>query len=138
MRSMVEGAPGDAIYAIGRAANDRGRTFMRSCRSCLASAFDARAPNLYIRVVDISCDPTKREETLEERGLDFLDAVEVFEGEIVFEAEDDRRDYGETRIITVGFLRGRMVVVGWTPRGVTRHVFSMRKANAREQARSRK
>ena len=28
-----------------------------------------------------------------------------------------------------------MVVVGYTPRGADRHVFSMRKANEREQAR---
>ena len=27
-----------------------------------------------------------------------------------------------------------MVVVGYTPRGLVRHVFSMRKANDREQA----
>ena len=32
-------------------------------------------------------------------------------------------------------LDGRMVVVGDTPRGADRHVFSMRKANEREKAR---
>lgn len=85
--------------------------------------------------MDISFDPAKRAATLRERSLDFADAAEVFEGEVVFEAEDDRRDYGETRIITVGFLRGRMVVVGWTQRGSARHVFTMRKANDREKAR---
>ena len=31
--------------------------------------------------------------------------------------------------------QGRMVAVGYTPRGVDRHVFSMRKANEREQTR---
>ena len=30
--------------------------------------------------------------------------------------EDDRRDYGEDRFITVGFLDGTMVVLVWTPR----------------------
>jgi uncharacterized DUF497 family protein len=29
----------------------------------------------------------------------------------------------------------RLVVVGYTPRGADRHIFSMRKANRREQAR---
>ena len=48
---------------------------------------------------------------------------------------DERRDYGEPRIITVGLLRGRMVIVVWTPRGNARHVMSMRKANDREKAR---
>jgi uncharacterized protein len=37
-------------------------------------------------------------------------------------------------MITVGYLRGRMVIVCWTPRGDARHVFSMRKANEREKA----
>ena len=32
-------------------------------------------------------------------------------------------------------LRGRMVVVIWTPRADARHVISMRKANDREKAR---
>ena len=43
--------------------------------------------------------------------------------------------YGETRIICFGLLRGRMVVIGYTQRGSVRHVFSMRKANDREQTR---
>ena len=39
------------------------------------------------------------------------------------------------RIICYGYLEERMVVVGYTPRGAERHVFSMRKANEREKAR---
>lgn len=65
------------------------------------------------------------------RGLDFLDARRVFDGE-TFTFDDTRRDYGEMRRITVGFLEGRMVVVGWVERAGARHVFSMRKANERE------
>ncbi len=53
----------------------------------------------------------------------------------VLNIPDERRDYGEPRIITVGLLRERMVIVVWTPRGDARHVFSMRKANDREKAR---
>lgn len=82
----------------------------------------------------ISYDPVKRQRTLEERGLDFEDAVIVFSG-VTFEVEDDRADYGETRIICFGRLAGRLIVVGYTPRGTSRHIFSMRKANEREQAR---
>ena len=58
----------------------------------------------------------------------------VFEG-VTVEVEDIRKDYGELRIICYGTLGGRMVVIGYTPRGAVRHVFSMRKANEREQAR---
>jgi uncharacterized DUF497 family protein len=82
----------------------------------------------------VTYDPEKREQTLRERGLDFEDAELVFSG-VTLEVEDARRNYGEVRIICYGLLAGRMVVVGYTPRGADRHVFSMRKANAREQAR---
>ena len=79
----------------------------------------------------VTYDPEKRERTLEERGLDFEDAKFVFSG-ATLEVEDTRKDYGEARIICFGYLAGRMVVVGYTPRGAVRHVFSMRKANDRE------
>jgi hypothetical protein len=80
----------------------------------------------------ITCDPAKRQATLIQRGLDFLDADLVFaDWKLTF--QDIRTDYGEARYVTVGFPGGRMVVVGWTPRGDSRHVFSMRKANDREK-----
>ena len=82
----------------------------------------------------ITYDPAKREWTLRERGLDFADAQQVFAG-LTIDIPDLRRDYGEPRINTVGHLRGRMVIVCWTPRGKDRHVISMRKANDREKAR---
>ena len=79
----------------------------------------------------ITCDPNKRTKTLADRGIDLLDAGEVFSGRY-FTAIDDRKDYGEIRRITIGYLSGRMVVVGWVQRGDARHVFTMRKANDRE------
>jgi uncharacterized DUF497 family protein len=68
--------------------------------------------------------------------VDFNDAVTVFAGATI-DIRDLRRDYGEDRIITIGHLRRRMVVVVWTPRGDARHIISMRKANGREQAKYR-
>ncbi len=82
----------------------------------------------------ITYDPAKRDRTLAERGLDFEDAAIVFAGTTV-EVEDTRKEYGERRIICYGLLEGRVVVVGYTPRGSLRHIFSMRKANDREQTR---
>ena len=82
----------------------------------------------------ITFDPAKREKTMAERGLDFADAALVFAG-VTLEIEDTRRNYGETRIICYGLLEGRLVVLGYTPRGADRQIFSMRKANEREQAR---
>ncbi|WP_082528738.1 BrnT family toxin [Methylobacterium sp. Leaf466] len=77
----------------------------------------------------ITVDPSKRDRTLIERGLDFRAAEPVFAGP-VYEFEDLRAAYGDARIVTVGRLAGRMVVVGWTSRGESRPVFSMRKAYA--------
>ena len=59
-------------------------------------------------------------------------AQEVFEG-ATLTVEDDRRDYGENRFITIGFLDGTMVVMVWTPRRPARRIISMRKANERER-----
>jgi uncharacterized DUF497 family protein len=55
--------------------------------------------------VKITYDPTKRAATLNVRGLDFEEAAEVFAG-ATFHRPDERVDYGETRIVTVGHLRG--------------------------------
>jgi len=84
--------------------------------------------------VRVTFDPAKLAATLEERGLDFADAAEVFDG-ITAETEDTRKDYGETRIICFGLLRGRLVQIVYTTRDAGRHIISMRKANAREKAR---
>ncbi|KLK91414.1 hypothetical protein AA309_20155 [Microvirga vignae] len=81
----------------------------------------------------VDYDPPKRQVTLEERGLDMARAGEIFEG-ATLTVEDDRKDYGEPRYITVGYLDGRMVVTVWTPRGAVRRIISLRKANDREQA----
>jgi uncharacterized DUF497 family protein len=83
--------------------------------------------------VRIEFDPTKRETTLEHRGLDMARAAEIFAGATLTIA-DDRKDYGEPRFITIGRLDGRMVVSVWTPRGAARRIISLRKANDREKA----
>jgi uncharacterized protein len=85
----------------------------------------------------ITYDANKREATLRARGMDFDDASRVFKGPGVHWV-DDRFDYGEQRIVTAGWLAGRLVILVWTPRGDARHVISMRKANARERARLEK
>jgi uncharacterized DUF497 family protein len=79
----------------------------------------------------ITFDRVKRAKTPAERGLDFQRAKVVFEG-IHLTRVDDRRDYGEQRFITAGWLDERIVVIVWTPRGRARRIISMRKANERE------
>ena len=81
----------------------------------------------------VKFDEAKRAATLEARGLDMARAGEVFAG-ATLTVEDDRRDYGENRFITIGFLDDVMVVLVWTPRDGAYRIISMRKANERERA----
>ena len=82
--------------------------------------------------MDVEFDAAKRVATLDARGLDMARAGEVFRG-ATLTITDDRRDYGESRFITIGFLDCRMVVLVWTPRPNAYRIISMRKANERER-----
>lgn len=82
----------------------------------------------------ITYDPEKRARTLAERGLDFEDAIHVFAGPTL-QQEDDRRDYGELRWQTVGWLNDTLVMVVWTERDAARRIISMRKIHAEDQDR---
>jgi hypothetical protein len=79
-----------------------------------------------------SWDDTKRRRTLDERGMDFADAELVFAGRNMT-LLDERRDYGEPRFVTAGWLRGRFVIVVWTPRQEGRRIISMRHGHADEE-----
>lgn len=85
-------------------------------------------------MVRIAYDPAKRDATLRQRGLDTADAGDVADGPAIT-IEDDRRDYGEIRYLTIGLPAGRMVLLAWTPRDDARRIISMRKATPRERAR---
>lgn len=74
----------------------------------------------------------KRRTTLAKRGLDFADAEEVFGGP-TFTFEDERRDYGERRWVTMGLLREKVVVIVHTETEDEIRVISMREAERDEQ-----
>jgi len=65
-------------------------------------------------------------------GLSFEDAEQVFRGQCVT-IEDGRFDYGEERLITLGLLAGRVVLIAHSPREEGTRIISMRKGNRREQ-----
>lgn len=79
-------------------------------------------------------DPAKEEKNVRERDLDFTTASRIWGGPVL-EKIDDRRDYGETRILAFGKIDGRLTAVLFTWRGATRRIISARKANEREQRR---
>jgi uncharacterized DUF497 family protein len=83
--------------------------------------------------MELTWDEAKRRRTLEERGLDFAHAEQILDG-LQYTRADNRRDYGEPRFVTVGYLAKRFVVVTWTPRDGTRRIISMRFGHADEEA----
>jgi uncharacterized protein len=71
-----------------------------------------------------SWDDGKRQENLEVRKVDLLEAVLIFEDPEVIESVDSRKDYGEQRIQALGQVDGTFYVVAYTWRGDTRHLIT--------------
>jgi uncharacterized DUF497 family protein len=82
--------------------------------------------------MELAWDEVKRRANYAKHGLDFRDAAKVFQG-ITLTAEDDRQDYGEKRLISLGLLEDMVVVVVHTERSETTRIISMRKASQRER-----
>jgi uncharacterized protein len=84
--------------------------------------------------VHITFDPTKNERDIRERGLSF-EQVRDFDFETALIEVDARREYGETRLIALGFLHKSVHVLCFTetPKGI--RVISFLKANDRDVAR---
>ncbi len=78
-------------------------------------------------------DDAKNLNNRNKHGLDFADAPQVLSGRCVTFV-DDRFDYGEKRLVSLGTLAGRVVVIAHAPRAIdVTRIISMRKANRREQ-----
>lgn len=80
-----------------------------------------------------SYDRLKKASNLEKHGLDFDDARHVIESEQTVTFEDKRFDYDEPRFITMGMLRGSVVVIVTTESDTNIRIISMRKAEKNEQ-----
>ncbi len=68
-------------------------------------------------------DEDKRRENRAKHGVDFA-VVERFDWETCTHATDDRFDYGEPRIVSAGYIEGRLHLLVWTPRGAARRIIS--------------
>ncbi len=77
-------------------------------------------------------DPAKNEANLEKHGVDFEDAIRIFEGPTL-EQEDARRDYGERRVQALGRSGDDVLFVVYTWRGAVRRIISARGANRYER-----
>jgi uncharacterized DUF497 family protein len=77
-------------------------------------------------------DAAKNAANIARHGIDFEDAIRIFEGPVL-ESTDERRDYGEVRIIAFGVVDNFELAVVYTMRGGRRRIISARRAHRRER-----
>ena len=77
-------------------------------------------------------DENKRKSNIEKHGIDFVDAVKIFDGFII-RRKDTRADYGEDRYVTTGLLDNVEITVIYTPRNDKRRIISARRARVSER-----
>ena len=77
-------------------------------------------------------DAAKNAANIAKHGIDFEDAIRIFDGPVL-ERTDNRRNYGEVRVIAFGVVDGRQVAIVYTMRGERRSIISARRAHGRER-----
>jgi uncharacterized DUF497 family protein len=77
-------------------------------------------------------DENKRHANIRNHAIDFQDAVTIFDGNIIT-IEDERFDYDEQRFISLGLMKGNVIVVVYIERGEITRIISARKATKYEQ-----
>jgi uncharacterized DUF497 family protein len=83
--------------------------------------------------VDFEWDPAKAASNLAKHGVDFEDAIDVFDDPQHLERTDPG-SRGEPRSQAIGMAKGRILFVSFTLRGQVRRLISVRKASRRERA----
>lgn len=81
--------------------------------------------------MEIDYDSVKSQRNVETRGLSFEQVYQFEFATATFEV-DDRADYGEMRINSIGYIGQRLHHLTYTLRGDVLRVISLRKANPRE------
>jgi uncharacterized DUF497 family protein len=76
-------------------------------------------------------DEAKSARYRQERGFGFDVAALIFEGPVI-EWCDVREEWGETRVVAVGAVEGRVLAVVYTDRDGARRIISARRARETE------
>jgi uncharacterized DUF497 family protein len=76
----------------------------------------------------ITWDEPKRMKNLARHGIDLAELESAFDFPMVT-VEDDRLAYGEQRLQSLAFWRGRVVFLVWTERQNAAHLISCRYAD---------
>jgi uncharacterized DUF497 family protein len=85
--------------------------------------------------MEFDWDEAKSDACLANRGFDFAFAVGVFADPTLLVEVDDRRDYGEPRLVAVGKIADLHFTVVFTPRAAKLRIISARRASRKEIAR---
>jgi uncharacterized protein len=77
-------------------------------------------------------DPAKRKSNRRKHAIDLAECEPVFDGPMLTR-EDTRQAYSEQRLVSLGKLKGRIVVLVWTDREDGPRMISCREAEPHEQ-----
>jgi len=77
-------------------------------------------------------DPKKRRSNLLKHKVELTDCYEAFDAPMV-SREDTREDYGEQRFVSLGLVKGKVVVLVWVDRGDEPRLISCRRAEPHEE-----
>jgi uncharacterized DUF497 family protein len=83
--------------------------------------------------MEFEWDDQKNKINIEKHGIDFNFAKEVF-SVVWISKPDNRKDYGEERLIALGLLGEFVLVIVYTLRGEKIRLISTRLANAEERS----
>jgi len=72
-------------------------------------------------------DPAKRKKNQRKHGIDLAECESVFDAPMLTR-EDTRESYGEQRLLSLGWLKGRVVLLVWTDRDDGPRMISCREA----------
>jgi uncharacterized protein len=82
--------------------------------------------------MEIEFDDIKNEKNIALRGLS-MKLISDFNWNSSFTENDNRQDYGEKRLNTIGRLQDKIIHFTWTPRAGKIRIISLRDANKNER-----
>jgi uncharacterized DUF497 family protein len=77
-------------------------------------------------------DDARNSANITKHEIDFEDAIGIFESSVLIRT-DDRRDYGEVRVVAVGVVDNPELAVVYTVRGTRRRIISARRTKISER-----
>jgi len=83
-------------------------------------------------VLEFEWDEDKNQANIRKHGVSFQEASSIFD-KLTFDEVDNRKDYGETRIASIGESGGEILYVVYTWRGNVIRIISARSGNRNER-----